>query len=685
MPVTVRWALVAIVSIVSAGTLQRVFATGQADAEPSKAPDRPQPHNVILFIADGLRNGSVNSTDAPTLLSVRRRGVNFANSHSLYPTLTTPNAASIATGHYLGDTGDFSNAVYIGFPIFNQGNFGKSAGTPAPFLESDPVLGDLDGHFPNGNFLNETTLLALARAHGFNTAAIGKLGPVAIQDVAQLRPDGGQFATPQTVILDDSTGSSDGVPLSADASAWLTSAGLSLTPAPRNQPSGSATTAGALAANVAQQQWFADAATKAVLPAFVKSGRPFVLVYWSRDPDGTQHNQGDSLNKLKPGINGPTSRAGVANADSNLKQLLDFVQGDATLRDTTDVFVTSDHGFATISKHETDPHGAAARSYSTGFEYLTADGKVDVIRGWLPPGFLALDLAHDLDLPLYDADCQVSIDGIPHYCPVDPTRSTSSASRQHPAGGNALIGGSGRVQDKTDARVIVAANGGTDLIYVPDHDQDRARTIVDFLTRQDYVGGLFVENKLGRMPGTLALSAIGLEGTALLPRPSIVVSFRTFLLHPDDLLSTVQIADTPLQEGQGMHGSLDRSNTFNNMAAIGPDFKQGFVSRSPVSNADIVPTLAHALGLELPATGKLRGRVIVEALAGGPAAVASRHEVLRSLTSPAGKATVLQIQVAEGRRYFDAACYIGGARKRGRSRSRAPAAPTLCYQEQGLL
>jgi hypothetical protein len=34
----------------------------------------------------------------------------------------------------------------------------------------------------------------------------------------------------------------------------------------------------------------------------------FVVVFWSRDPDGTQHNQGDSLSQLSPGINGPTSK-----------------------------------------------------------------------------------------------------------------------------------------------------------------------------------------------------------------------------------------------------------------------------------------------------------------------------------------------------------------------------------------
>ena len=39
--------------------------------------------------------------------------------------------------------------------------------------------------------------------------------------------------------------------------------------------------------------------------------KPFVLLFWSRDPDGTQHYQGDSLQHLTPGINGPTALAGV--------------------------------------------------------------------------------------------------------------------------------------------------------------------------------------------------------------------------------------------------------------------------------------------------------------------------------------------------------------------------------------
>ncbi|WP_347608618.1 hypothetical protein [Trichormus azollae] len=35
------------------------------------------------------------------------------------------------------------------------------------------------------NFLNEVSLLAVAETLGFSTAAVGKLGPVLIQDVTQ--------------------------------------------------------------------------------------------------------------------------------------------------------------------------------------------------------------------------------------------------------------------------------------------------------------------------------------------------------------------------------------------------------------------------------------------------------------------------------------------------------------------
>jgi len=129
-----------------------------------------RPHNVIIFVADGLRSGIVTADTAPALAEVRDQGVDFHNSHSLFPTVTTPNASAIATGHRLGDTGDFANIVYAGGPPLPASYGSLTAG-----LEDDPTLTDMDRRF-EGNYLGETSLLAAARAKGFSTAAIGKLG-----------------------------------------------------------------------------------------------------------------------------------------------------------------------------------------------------------------------------------------------------------------------------------------------------------------------------------------------------------------------------------------------------------------------------------------------------------------------------------------------------------------------------
>jgi hypothetical protein len=593
------------------------------------------------------------------MLSVRQQGVFFANSHGLFPTFTMPNASAIATGHYLGDTGDFSNTVYTGYPIFNTGNFGNTAGSPTPFIENDQILGDICDHY-NGNYLTEETLLLLARQHGYNTAAVGKLGPTGIQDISLFRPANKSFSTSAAVILDDSTGSAAGIPLDAAIVTALKNAGLGTTPTPRNQPAGNNATPGTRNANTGQQQWFADAVTKAILPMFKASGKPFVLVFWSRDPDGTQHNQGDSLNSLTPGINGPTSRAAVKNADENLKQILGVIKNDPDWAANTDIFVTADHGFATISRHEIDAAGHLTRAYAAGFTYKDSTGRVEVNPGFLPPGFLAIDLAHALGMPLYDPDSSISDGhGGTKYQPVDPAiPQQTEITRQRPASGNGLIGASGKILDQTDAKVIVAANGGSDLIYVPDSNPQRVREIVDFLTKQDYVGGIFVDDKFGDIPGALPLSSISLKGSTTMPVPTIAVGFKTFSLEASNRAMTgVQIADTTLQEGQGMHGSLGRDNTFNNMAARGPDFKTGYVDYAPASNADIVPTIAKLLGFELPSKGSLSGRILTEALKGGPDRISYESKAVESGKSGA-LSTVLFYQQVQKQRYFDEGCFI---------------------------
>jgi len=53
----------------------------------------------------------VDARTAPNMTALGQRGVSFPNSHSIMPTFTMANASAIATGHYLGDTGVFSNTI----------------------------------------------------------------------------------------------------------------------------------------------------------------------------------------------------------------------------------------------------------------------------------------------------------------------------------------------------------------------------------------------------------------------------------------------------------------------------------------------------------------------------------------------------------------------------------------------
>jgi hypothetical protein len=186
-----------------------------------------------------------------------------------------------------------------------------------------------------------------------------------------------------------------------------------------------------------------------------------------------------------------------------------------------------------------------------------------------------------------------------------------------------------------------------------------AKRVIDALLTQDYVSGIFVDTKLGKFSGTLTLDDIALEGSALTPHPAIAISFRSFdTVCGEPVRCTVEVADTVLQEGQGMHGSFSRADTWNFMAMQGPDFKLHFVDPAPASNADVGRTIAQLLQLDVSDKGKLVGRVLSEALPNGAVpAVTSR--VLVSDPAANGLATVIDMQMVGETRYFDAAGFPG--------------------------
>ena len=91
------------------------------------------------------------------------------------------------------------------------------------------------------------------------------------------------------------------------------------------------------------------------------------------------------------------------------------------------------------------------------------------------------------------------------------------------------------------------------------------------------------------------------------------------------------------------------------MAAIGPDFKAGFLDPTPVSNADLAPTVARILGLTLSSRGTLTGRVISEPLAADGAPVPSASGTLCAAPAENGFTTVLDYLTAAGKTDYDAA------------------------------
>ena len=488
---------------------------------------------MVLFVADGLRPGMVTEQTAPAMTALIRKGVSFANSHSVFPTFTTPNAASMATGHYPGDHGDFSNTIYTGFPVPGAGD------SVTPFLESDPVLGDVDEHFA-GNYLDEETILRAAREKGFSTATIGKLGPALIMDHLANRRD--KAVVPDSIVVDDSTGSPAGrraFGRGQGADRRRRAARQGAGPRPQ-QERGLRDRAGDLVGQCRAAGLFRqsrDQGGAAFVQGAEKALRSGLLVARSRRQPAQPGRQPAAL---VPGINGPTSLAAIRNADNNLASLLEALKAEG-LDGDTDVILASDHGFSTISK-ESATSWAATQTIPGVPAHL------------LPPGFLAIDLAHALGLPLFDPDAK--------NAPV--------AAGAFPSRANGLIG-----LDPAKPDVVVAANGGSDLVYLPNKDSALARKIVAILSAQDYVSGLFADDDFGAIPGTLPLSAIALKGSAVTPLPAIVVNFRSFATGCDDpTICGVEVADTALQQGQGMHGNFSRADTRNIMAAFGPSFRK---------------------------------------------------------------------------------------------------------------
>ncbi len=101
------------------------------------------------------------------------------------------------------------------------------------------------------------------------------------------------------------------------------------------------------------------------------------------------------------------------------------------------------------------------------------------------------------------------------------------------------------------------------------------------------------------------------------------------------------------------HGSISPWDVRNSLVAAGPSFKRGLVSDLPAGNIDIAPTLTHTLGL--PAPDDLDGRILAEALEGGPepSAVTVERSTLSAALDSGRFSQSVQLSKVGRTRYVD--------------------------------
>ena len=189
------------------------------------AQDAPKRRNAIVFVADGLRHGSVNrGRYAGALQSPHRRRV-LRQQPRRVSNADDAECGGDCDGTLPGRHGAVRQPDLHRVSAVHDRRRSGSSGTMVPDVEDPFVLADINRRF-GGNYLREASLLAFARSYGYNTAALGKTGPAASQDLSEAAAVRGRMRDPVTIILEGATGTPRAVPLTAATLALLKAAGL---------------------------------------------------------------------------------------------------------------------------------------------------------------------------------------------------------------------------------------------------------------------------------------------------------------------------------------------------------------------------------------------------------------------------------------------------------------------------
>ena len=285
-------------------TLLSLVVCALGTAGESATPDR----HVVVVVWDGMRPDFVSEKTTPTLWKLAREGVTFRNHHAVYPSATQVNGTALVTGVYPGRSSVIANYAYR--PEIDRAR-SISVENPTVVSRGDELTG--------GKYISVPTIAELIQRTGGRTA----------------------IASAKTVglLLDrHATEAGASQPISrrqdADVTGITLFAGQSL---PRDAITPIVAALGPFpTAHLQHDAW----TTKAVTDFLWKDGVPALSVIWLGEPDLTEHESAPGAFSVL---------AAIKSSDNNLAAILSALDRQGA-RETTDLFVVSDHGFSTIKR-----------------------------------------------------------------------------------------------------------------------------------------------------------------------------------------------------------------------------------------------------------------------------------------------------------------------------------------------
>ena len=263
-------------------------------------PAKPDRH-VVVGVWEGMRRDFVSEQNTPTLWKLAREGVTFRNQHAVYPSATNVNGTAIVTGLYPGKSGIIANFVYR--PDIDSHH--------AVGIELPPVVEKGD-QLSNGKYISAPTIAELVQHAGTRSIiASSKTVGLLLDRQFGMRRD---RKNRNAVAMKDSVTLWAGLCLPNMILAPIIE---SLGPFP--------------SANLKKDSW----TTGALIEFLWKDDLPAFSMLWLGQPDLTQH-------ETAPGA--PAAIAAISSADKSLAAVLLALDAHK-VRETTDVFVVSHHGF----------------------------------------------------------------------------------------------------------------------------------------------------------------------------------------------------------------------------------------------------------------------------------------------------------------------------------------------------